>query len=176
MSAMYRSLTVGLLLLFFLASCGGGGQSSLGGPGAGSLPGSNGVRSAVSLKITIPGGSAPASTLRRTPQTVSSLTQSITVSVNGGGPQIFNAAAPTCTGTNPMTCSLTVGAPFGADGFLVITYSGTNGTGTPLNAAAFTINVTQGGSNAAAAVAGNIIVVNSAQDGSGSGFSCAGGT
>src|SRR5579863_4097265 len=111
MSAASRFRTVGLLLVFFLTGCGGGGggRSSLGGGVGGSLPGSNSSNRNVSFTITIPGGSAPASTVRRTPQTVSPLTQSITVSVNGGPPQIFNAAAPTCTGTNPMTCTLSVG-------------------------------------------------------------------
>ena len=147
-------------------------------PGTGSSGASAG-RGNASITFTIPGGAAgsAAAVARRTPQTISSQTQSIAVSVNGGTPQIFNAASPTCTaGANGLTCTLVVGAPFGQDGFLLITYSGPGGTGTPLNAAAFTLDVTQGGANTASATAGNLIVVNSTADGSGSGFSCSGGT
>ncbi|MGH7684921.1 MAG: hypothetical protein ACREMT_11290, partial [Vulcanimicrobiaceae bacterium] len=149
----------------------------------GSLPGTGtagtGTKTPVSITVHIPGGGSSSSTsiVRRTPQTISAATQSITVSVNGGVPQVFNATAPTCTSDqNGLTCTLVVGAPYGNDGFLVITYSGQNGTGTALNAAAFTLNVTQGGSNAATATAGNLLIVNSSADGSGSGFSCSGGT
>lgn len=172
-----RSLALLVAFAFAAAGCGGGGGSMRSLPGTGSAGSSANHNVAITLTIPTSGSASGASITHRTPQTVSAATQSITVSVNGGTPQIFNVNSSTCTtGQNGMTCTLVVGAPFGADGFLVITYSGQNGTGTPLNAAAFTLNVTQGGTNSASATAGNLILVNSSADGSGSGFNCSGGT
>ncbi|HEY1727511.1 MAG TPA: choice-of-anchor Q domain-containing protein [Candidatus Baltobacteraceae bacterium] len=108
------------------------------------------------------------------PQTISSGTQSITVSVNGGTPQIFNVTS--CSGSPNLTCQLSVGATYGADSFLILTWSGPNGTGTALNAAAVTINVSASGPNTASATAGNLLTITSSADTSGPSNSCAGGT
>ncbi|MBV8223429.1 MAG: hypothetical protein JO293_08730, partial [Candidatus Eremiobacteraeota bacterium] len=175
---------------FALTACGGGGGSSLlggggangsGTPGGGTAP-SSGSRT-ITMTLTIPSsGTGTASSGRsvvqttsavRKPATISSQTASITVSVNGGTPQIFNAS--NCSG-NPLTCTLNVGAPYGLDSFLILTYSGPNATGTILNAASVTINVTASGPNSATAVAGTVITVNDSADGSGGSFSCASGS
>ncbi|MGH7714858.1 MAG: hypothetical protein ACREML_02565, partial [Vulcanimicrobiaceae bacterium] len=113
----------------------------------------------------------------RKPATISPDTASITVSVNGGTPQLFNTAPPTCSdnGTT-VTCALSIGAPVGLDSFLIITYSGSNGSGTALNAAAVTLSVSASGPNTAAATAGNVVTVNSSADGTGGSFSCASST
>jgi hypothetical protein len=113
----------------------------------------------------------------RKPATISSNTQSLTVSVNGGTPQIFNAAPPTCSNNgSTVTCALNIGATPGVDSFLILTYSGPNGTGTLLNAAAVTLKVTLSGPNTASATAGTALTVNSSADGSGSSYSCASGS
>ncbi|MBV8353962.1 MAG: hypothetical protein JO101_01475 [Candidatus Eremiobacteraeota bacterium] len=111
----------------------------------------------------------------RRPATISSQTESISVSVNGGPPQIFNTSGCTNNGGN-LTCTLSVGATYGLDSFLILTYSGPNATGTVLNAASITLSVSASGPNTASAVAGTVITVNNSADGSGSSYSCAGGS
>ncbi|MBV8489517.1 MAG: hypothetical protein JO199_03230, partial [Candidatus Eremiobacteraeota bacterium] len=113
---------------FALTACGGGGGSSLlggaGSSGSGSSGGGAGPASGkrtIAMTLTIPSlGTGATSSGRsivstasavRKPATISSQTTSITVSVNGGTPQIFNAAPPTCTSAAPITCTLNIGAP-----------------------------------------------------------------
>jgi len=185
----FRVCAVLLVISFALTACGGGsGSGSFLGGGAtgngGGIPsGATGGKGNVQFTLTIPGAGSSTTTSSATrivssavrkPQTISSATVSITVSVNGGPPQIFNTSS--CTGSPNLTCVLSVGATYGLDSFLIITWSGPNGTGTELNAAAVTINVTSGGSNTASATAGNVITVNSSADGSGASFSCASGS
>ena len=177
---MIGALRIAALLLatsFTLTACGGGGRSLLGGGPAGSGSGSPSGTQTGSGKVTMSisfsaTGTASTSSAIRRPKTISSKTQSISVSVNGGAPQVFDLSS--CTGTTTITCTLSVGAPYGLDSFLILMYSGTGGTGTALNAAAVTINVTQGGSNTASATAGNLLTVNSSADSSGGSDSCAG--
>ena len=192
---MLRELRIAGLVLasfFALTSCGGGGGGSSflgsgGGPsGTGGSPaGATAGKGSVQFTLMIPGtGSSSTTTTSsatrivsdtvRKPQTISSGTESITVSVNGATPQIFNVS--TCTGSPNLTCVLSVGATYGLDSFLILTYSGANGTGTALNAAAVTINVTQAGPNTGSATAGNLLTVNNSGDGSGGSNSCAGGS
>lgn len=188
------------MTLFALTSCGGGGGSSLlgsGSLGGGSTgPGTSGaVNSNQKVQFTFTYSTAGASSSSsgrasasssaraivasavRKPATISSDTVSLTVSVNGGTPQIFNTAPPTCsTSGTTVSCALSIGAPVGLDSFLIITYSGPNGTGTALNAAAVTLNVSTSGPNTAATTAGNVLFVNSSADGSGGSYSCASST
>lgn len=186
-----------LTALFALTSCGGGGGSSflghgsLGGGSTGGTGATGAVGSNQKVQFTFTYASPSASTSAssrsgsraivassvRKPATISPDTQSLTVSVNGGTPQIFNSAPPTCSdnGTT-VTCAFSIGAPLGVDSFLILTYSGPNGTGTLLNAAAITLNVTQSGPNSASATAGTAILVNSSADGSGGSYSCASGS
>lgn len=171
-----RSVAASLAIVFALTACGGGGgRSAVGSLPGGSAPVGKSTGGNVQFKLTIPASNTTSSNGRRSAQTVSSQTQSITVTVNGGTPQIFNVSSSNCSGT-PLTCTLTVGAPYGLDSFLVITYSGQNGTGTALNAAVLTFSVTSGGDNSASAVAGNLLIVNSSADGSGGSYSCASGS
>jgi hypothetical protein len=161
-----RGLVV-LLSLALLSGCGGGGHAAPGGllPGGAASGGSGaGGPATVSVRVTIP--SASASSLARRPATISPATQSITVSVNGGPPQIFNRAS-NCSGT-PLVCTLTVGAPFGLDNFLIETWSGPNGSGTALNAATFTLNVKTSGNAPQTVVAGTLLTVTSNADSGGS--------
>lgn len=157
---------VAFALALSLAACGGGGRALFGGnPSAPSASG--GGRGNVTLALAIPSQGASASGAARKPATISSSTQSISVIVNGAAPQIFNLGS--CTGTTTLTCSLSVGAPYGLDTFLIETYSGTGGSGTALNAAAATLNVTPGGPNSLSTTAGNIVyVTTNADTGSGS--------
>lgn len=189
MSKLARFATLGLVFSFVLTGCGGGGGSALlgGGSSGGNGSAGGGTQSgkrpiAITLSIPSSNASGASSVVRTTsavrrPATISSQTQSIEVSVNGGTPQVFNASPPTCnTSANPVTCTLNVGAPYGVDSFLIITYSGANGTGTALNAAAVTIDVTASGPNSASATAGNLLTVTSSADSSGGSNSCASGS
>lgn len=129
----------------------------------------------VALSIVL-SGATTLSSKRRSPQTVSASTQSITISVNGSAPQVFNVSSSICTTSAPITCTLSVGAPYGNDSFLIMTYSGPSGTGTLLNAAAVTFDVTASGPNSVTATAGNALIVNDSNDASGGSYSCAAGS
>ncbi len=157
-----RGLVVLALVLSF-AGCGGGGRALSGNPSAPSA--SSGGRGNVTLALVIPSQGASAASATRKPATISPSTQSISITVNGGAAQIFNVSS--CSGGATLTCSLSVGAPYGLDTFLIETYSSAGGTA--LNAAAATLNVTTGGSNNLSVTAGNIVyVTTNADTGSGS--------
>lgn len=165
---MRRSLSLVVVVAFLLTGCGGGGGSSTSG---GIVPGGNSSNATgpsgggnVAFKLTIPSGSG-SSSVRRT-RTISSATQSITVVVNGGKPQIFNVSS-NCSGT-PLTCTLSVGAPYGLDNFLIETWNGLNGTGVALNAATLTMNVKTSGNPSPTVVAGTLATVTSNADSGGS--------
>ena len=179
-----RTFSALIAASFVLAACGGGAHSVPSGlvPG-GSAGGSSGGGSSaahgngnVAFTIKIP--RTMTSSRLRTPATISAGTNSLAVTVNGATPaQTFNIAAPACnTSASPIVCTFNVGAPYGLDSFLIETFSGSNGTGTALNAAATTLNVTQAGPNQASATAGAIVAVNDAQDGAKGAFSCAPGS
>jgi hypothetical protein len=164
-----RSLSLVVGIIFILTGCGGGGGSSTsgslvpgGGSGAGSSSSSGGGN--VSFTLSIP-MAASSSSVRRGIRTISSSTTSITVVVNGGAPQIFNVSS-NCSGT-PLTCRLSVGAPYGLDNFLIETWSGANGTGTALNAATLSMNVKTSGNPSPTVVAGTLATVTSNADSGG---------
>lgn len=161
-----KRVALAFLAFALLSGCGGKGGSSIvnalsGGPvttpASGNRP--------IGLTLTIPSsGSASASSTRRA-QTVSSSTQSATVAVNGGTPQVFNVSGSSCSNNNgALTCTFSVGAPYGLDTFLVLTYSSSGGSGSVLNAAAATLNVTPGGPNTLSATAGNVVYVTTNSD------------
>lgn len=84
--------------------------------------------------------------------TISPLTRSIVIVVNGGTPKIFDTtpSSPGCTsGAAGTTCTLGVTVPYGSDTFAVSTHSGKGGTGFLLDQASVTVTVT----NATAQVA-----------------------
>jgi len=168
---MRRLLALSVLVLLALPSCGGGGAAllrSIGSGGSGSTPATG--KRGVAVTVVIPASGTSTSSVVRNPKTISPSTQSVTVSVNGGTPQIFDATGSSCTSTNgAIACTFTVGAPYGLDTFLILTYSGPNGSGTILNAAAETLNVTPSGPNAISATAGNVVfVTTNADSGAGS--------
>ena len=66
--------------------------------------------------------------------------------------------------TTPRRARSTSALLYGLDTFLILTYSGTNATGTVLNAAAETIDVTQTGPNSFTATAGNVVYVTTDAD------------
>ncbi|MGA3038955.1 MAG: hypothetical protein ABSE64_15940, partial [Vulcanimicrobiaceae bacterium] len=165
---MRRSLVLMFMALFALPACGGGAASTLNtivsSGGSGSTP-TSGKRS-VAVTLTIPSTGTSSSSIVRHPKTVSSSTQSVTVSVNGATPQVFNISSGNgcTTGNNGTTCTFNVGAPYGLDTFLILTYGGTNASGAVLNAAAETIDVTQAGPNSFTATAGNVVYVTTNTD------------
>jgi CSLREA domain-containing protein len=170
-----RTFSALIAASFVLAACGGGGHSVPSGlvPGGNAGGSSGGGASAahgngnVAFTIRIP--RAFASSRLRAPATISAGTNSLAVTVNGASqPQTFNIAAPACTMSSPNVCTFNVGAPYGLDSFLIETFSGSNGTGTALNAAATSLNVTQAGPNQASATAGTILTVTSNADAGGS--------
>ncbi len=81
------------------------------------------------------------------PNTISPLTESFSVVVNGSKAQIFDAtpSSPDCTtGSSGLTCRFVVkGVPYGSDTFVVGTYSATGGGGYLLDQAKATIPVTR---------------------------------
>ncbi|HEY1727512.1 MAG TPA: choice-of-anchor Q domain-containing protein [Candidatus Baltobacteraceae bacterium] len=157
-----------------MSSCGGGGGALLhnalgaGGSGSGSTP-ANGKRN-IGVTLVIPAAGASSSGIARRPKTISSSTQSVTVSVNGGTAQIFDVSGSACTSNNGVTtCTFTVGVSYGLDTFLILMYSGTNGSGTILDAAAETLNVTSSGPNSFSTTAGTaVFVTTNADSGAGS--------
>lgn len=115
-------------------------------PGLPNAVASKGATANVSLKLTIPSTTTTQS-LRRQPATISSSTQSVVITVNGGLQQTFNVAAPQCSTSPPITCNFIVDAYVGSDTFVISTYSGTNGTGTLLDSATEPFTVSATGSN-----------------------------
>lgn len=162
-----------VLAVFAFPACGGGGASSLfhnaTNGGSGSTPASG--KRTIGVTLTIPAPSASSSSIVRRPKTVSSSTESVTISVNGATPQVFNISSGNgCTTSNSATtCTFTVGASYGLDTFLILTYGAANAGGTVLNAAAETLNVTSSSPNSFTATAGNAVyVTTNADSGSGS--------
>lgn len=130
-----RALGIGLVFAFGLAGCGGGAPF----PGPiGTLP--PGDNTEVVFSVVIPGAAASTSHVRR-PDYVSSNTQSLTLTVNSGTPQVFSltpATNPNCTASGgETTCSnlFAVAPPGTNDDFSFAMYASTDGTGTPLSIA-----------------------------------------
>jgi hypothetical protein len=118
------------------------------------------------VTFSFPSGSTTSSIARK-PATLSPSMHSVTISVNGATPQIFNVTSDSggcATSGGNTTCTFTIGAPFGLDTFLILTYSAANGTGTALNAAAETLDVTAAGPNSFSASAGNVVYVTTNAD------------
>jgi hypothetical protein len=94
------------------------------------------------------------------PATISPMTRSIGIIVNGGGQHVFNAtpASPNCSaGASGTLCTFSVDATVGTDTFVVTTYSGTSGSGTPLNRGAATVPIAKGKANAIAVRLGPVV-------------------
>ncbi len=148
----YYALAVSLTFLALLvAGCGGGGGHSSSIPGSGAA--SKGSQVPAQLVITFSSTSNTASNARK-PKTISSSSESVVITVNGGLQQIFNIAAPQCTIGQTITCDFTVNAYVGSDTFLIQTYSGPNGTGTLLDQVTLNFTVSATGSNTITAALG----------------------
>jgi hypothetical protein len=94
------------------------------------------------------------------PATISPLTQSVSVAINGGAAQVFNTttSSPNCSsGTSGLTCTFSVGAPSGNDTFVVTTYSATGGGGTPLNRGEAVVAIAKGKDNLAHVTLGPVV-------------------
>jgi len=105
------------------------------------------------FKLTFSSASNTASYARK-PKTISPLSESVVISVNGGLQQTFNIAAPQCTLGATITCDFTVNAYVGSDTFLIQTYSGPNGTGTLLDQVTLNFTVAATGTNSITATLG----------------------
>ncbi|HEV8021281.1 MAG TPA: choice-of-anchor Q domain-containing protein [Candidatus Lustribacter sp.] len=154
-------------LLLTLAACSGGGHSA-----PASAPASGQAASAMrsgTLTLTIPAAGATTSAAR-TPKSISSATQSVSISINGATPVMFNVT-PTSNGCSVVAgatkCTLTLGAPVGNDAFAISTYSGLNGTGAVLDTATMTFAIA---ANVAFAITVNLgpVVSTTADSGAGS--------
>ena len=113
-----------VLVLVGLAGCGGAGSAPPAG-GSGSGSGKGGDSAKVLFTITIP--KSPASSSKRArPDYVSSNTQSLGVTVNGGTAQVFGLTPSTdsdCSSTSGSTvCTLQAAAPPGTDSFAFALY------------------------------------------------------
>src|SRR5580692_2362545 len=72
----------------------------------------------------------------RHPATISPLTQSVSVQIDGGAVQVFNStpsSAGCSVGPSGTVCTFTVNAPVGSDTFVVSTYTGTGAGGSMLD-------------------------------------------
>lgn len=72
------------------------------------------------------------------PNTISPLTQSFAIGVNGAQPAVFNATVRSgncVSGSGGLVCTFTMTVYYGSNTFLVTTYSGRNATGSVLDQA-----------------------------------------
>ena len=94
------------------------------------------------------------------PATISPLTQSVGIAINGGASQIFNAtpSSPGCTpAATGTTCTFNVVAPPRSDTFAVSTYSATGGSGTMLDHGSAVVAIAAGRSNLATITLGPVV-------------------
>lgn len=85
------------------------------------------------------------------PATISPLTRSVGIAVNGGKASVFNAtpSSPNCSvGVSGTTCTFVVKAPPGSDTFVVTTFSSTSGGGTVLDRGTAIVPIAAGKANA----------------------------
>ncbi len=133
---MNKRIAIALAALL-LAGCGGGGG------GSSSVPGAKTQSKSVtgSVVISIPVASPATQSLSRTaryPQFVSPNANSVALSINGGADTFFDVSSTSslCTTVSgARNCTLSFGAPVGADTFAFLIFSGANGAGTQLAAA-----------------------------------------
>jgi len=97
------------------------------------------------------------------PSTISPLTQSVTIAVDGGAAQLFDAtpSSPGCgISAGSTICTFTVKAPLGTDSFAVTTYSAQGATGTPLDHGVAAVALAKGTANAVAVTLGPVVSTN----------------
>jgi hypothetical protein len=94
------------------------------------------------------------------PSTISPLTQSVSIAVNGGAGQIFNAtpSSPGCSaGAYGTTCTFAVAAPPGSDTFVVTTYSSIAGGGFALDHGSAVVVIKAGQANSPLITLGPVV-------------------
>ncbi|MBV8153655.1 MAG: hypothetical protein JOY98_04500, partial [Candidatus Eremiobacteraeota bacterium] len=161
------------IALVFVTGCsgmGGGGNRFLPAPGTSNV--AAGASAGVQAAATHRGPSLPVYVRVRIPRrhrgehapmhpaTISPLTQSLSIVVNGGRAQTFNAttSSPNCsTGASGLTCTFKAAAPAGTDTFVVSTYTGTNGTGTILDQGIAVIVIAKGKANSPSITLGPVV-------------------
>jgi hypothetical protein len=116
------------------------------------------------LRFRIPRGAAAAATHRgariERPSTISALTASVGVSIDGGKAQVFNTtpSSPGCViGATGLVCTFQVRAAVGTDTFSVTTYSKTKAGGTILDRGVATIAIARGKANKVVATLGPVV-------------------
>ncbi|MDQ6943806.1 MAG: hypothetical protein M3169_15000, partial [Candidatus Eremiobacteraeota bacterium] len=151
-----KCMLAGLFLTCALTACGGGVSVPTSPPPADSLKSKTGL---VTLTITVPPTSTR-STGRR-PVYVSPGTQSVSVTPQGGTPQVFaiTANSPNCTSSGgALTCTFSASLPVGQNEVIAIsTYANAAGTGVPLSTGAVTTTVVSGAANALNATLGGVV-------------------
>jgi len=138
-----------------LTACGGGGSTS--GTVPNGVPSSSPVGGAgtqsVTFQVEIPATTRGAAANTRRPDYVSAGTQSISVVVNGGAPQVFSipAGGTLVSGcsvpsvpTASTACSWTLLVPPGPATFAVTLYSGPNATGSVLSSGSISTTIVSG--------------------------------
>ena len=153
----------------FLPGSPGGADSAVSVPQA-VQDGRRGEKTKVHLTMTIPKRHRRDEARNVHPSTISSLTQSVSIAVNGGGAAVYNAtpSSAACNVTTGGTvCTFVVNAPVGSDTFVIATYSSVGGGGTKLDQGSAVFNVVRGKNNAPSIRLGPV-VTNSADAGLGS--------
>jgi hypothetical protein len=119
-----------------------------------------GAQTKVHLTMTIPKRHRRNEARAVHPWTISSLTQSVSISVNSGAAQVFNAtrsSAACKAGPSGTVCTFVVNAPVGADTFVIATYSSAGGVGTKLDQGSAVFNVVRGKNNAPSVRLGPVV-------------------
>jgi hypothetical protein len=94
------------------------------------------------------------------PATISALTQSVGIAIDGGAQQSFDTtpSSPGCSiGAGGLTCTFSVKAAVGTDTFVVTTYSGAGGTGTALDRGVATVPIASGKANMVPVTLGPVV-------------------
>ena len=130
----------------------------------------HGANTKVHLTMTIPKRHRHGRNTEVHPSTISSQTQSVSVTVNGGSASVFNAtpsSAACHAGPTGTVCTFVVNAPVGPDTFVIATYSSVGGGGTKLDQGSAVFNIVRGKNNAPSVRLGPV-VTNTADTGPGS--------
>ncbi|HTA38568.1 MAG TPA: choice-of-anchor Q domain-containing protein [Candidatus Acidoferrales bacterium] len=135
------------------------GSAPVDGAGAGaSMRGPGGDRVTVRMSIRIP--ERDRRTHDRHPATISALTQSVGIAIDGGAAKVFNTTptSPGCTvGAKGTTCTFAIAARVGTDRFVATTYSATGGGGSALDRGVATVPIVKGKANTVAVTLGPVV-------------------
>jgi fibronectin-binding autotransporter adhesin len=124
-----------------------------------SLKRTGGKRIKIRMEIRIPRRRREGERTRH-PATISAMTRSVGIAVDGGTAHLFDttAASPNCAiGVTGLTCTFSLDAAIGTDSFIVTTYSNTGGGGTALDSGVATVPIAKGKANAVAVRLGPVV-------------------